>query len=92
MRLVLAVPVVVACALGLGGCRGGDRVALPVATPAVAPPSASAPAVSTRSGAVRSGSAATGAAADPLAGIESEVDAVERDLDADADSGPAPRR
>ena len=72
MRLVLAVPVVLACALGLGGCRGGDRVALPVATPAVAP--------------------STGSAADPLAGIESEVDAVERDLNADAESGPAPRR
>jgi len=73
MRRVLAVPVVVVCALGLGGCRGGDQVAPPVATPAVAP-------------------SAAGSAADPLAGIESEVDAVERDLNADADAGPAPLR
>lgn len=63
------VPVVVLCALGLGGCRGADRAALPAAP-------------------------ATATAGDPLAGIEYEVDAVERDLDsdADADAGPMLRR
>jgi hypothetical protein len=30
----------------------------------------------------------SGASADPLAGIEHEVDAVERDVDSDADTGP----
>ena len=63
MRVLVAVPVVVACVLGLGGCRDGDHAA-PPATPVVAP-----------------------SAADPLAGIEAQVDAVERDVDSDAVPG-----
>jgi hypothetical protein len=89
-RVLVVLPVVVACVLGLGGCRGGgDRAALPeVSTPAVHPPTVSTVAASTP--AVRSGSGA--AAGDPLAGIESEVDAVERDVDSDSDAGSAPGR
>jgi hypothetical protein len=66
LAAVVAVPVVVAGVLGLGGCRGAERAALP------APRSTDVPA--------RAGPAA----ADPLAGIESEVDAVERDVDSDS--------
>ena len=65
MRVLVAVPVVVACVLGLGGCRGGDRAA-PPAAPVVA---------------------SSAAAADPLAGIEAQVDAVQRDVDSDAVPG-----
>ena len=67
MRVLVAVPVVVACVLGLGGCRGGDRAAPPAAP--VVP------------------SAVSAFAADPLAGIEAQVDAVERDVDSDAVPG-----
>jgi hypothetical protein len=74
-RVLVVLPVLVACVLGLGGCRGGDRAALP----AVSTPAASTPA--------RSGAAA-GTTGDPLAGIESEVAAVERDVDSDAGSAP----
>jgi hypothetical protein len=86
-RVLVVLPVVVACVLGLGGCRGGgDRAALPeVSTPAVHPPAVSTAAASTP--AARSGAGAA-AAGDPLAGIESEVDAVERDVDSDAGSAP----
>ena len=66
MRVLVAVPVVVTCVLGLGGCRGDDRAA-PPAAPVVASSAASA--------------------ADPLAGIEAQVDAVERDVDSDAVPG-----
>jgi hypothetical protein len=77
-RALVVLPVLVACVLGLGGCRAGDRAALPaVSTPAASPPAAAA----------RSGAAA-GTTGDPLAGIESEVAAVERDVDSDAGSAP----
>jgi hypothetical protein len=93
-RVLVAIPVVAACALGLGGCRGGDRAALPAA-PAVSTPALSTPAA-TPAVAAGSGARAHAAAGDPLAGIESEVDAVERDVSSDAGSGsavgPAPRR
>ena len=68
MRVLVAVPVVVTCVLGLGACRGDDRAA-PPAAPVVA------------------SSAASASAADPLAGIEAQVDAVERDVDSDAVPG-----
>jgi len=80
-RLLAMVPLVVVCALGLGGCRGGGPTALPAASTPAAPRAA-----------------AVAPADDPLAGIESEVAAVERDVDVDARSdagsapGPAPRR
>ena len=85
-RGLVVLPVVVACVLGLGGCRGGGDRALPeVSTPAVHPPAVSTAAASTP--AARSGAGAA-AAGDPLAGIESEVDGVERDVDSDAGSAP----
>ena len=80
-RLLATVPLVVVCALGLGGCRGGGATALPAASTPAAPRSA-----------------AVVPAGDPLAGIESEVAAVERDVEVDARSdggsapGPAPLR
>ena len=77
-RVLVVLPVLVACVLGLGGCRGADRTA----PPAVSTPAASTPAAAARS------AAAAGTAGDPLAGIESEVDAVERDVDSDAGSAP----
>jgi hypothetical protein len=61
-RALVALSVVLAV-LGLGGCRGADRAALPAPTPAGA-----------------------AASADPLAGIEHEVDSVERDVDSDSDA------
>jgi hypothetical protein len=71
-RVLVVVPLVVLGVLGLGGCRGADRAALPAPQSAAVPRSAAS-------------------AADPLAGIESSVDAVERDVDADsrADAGSA---
>ncbi len=65
----LLVLIVVVAALVLGGCRSADR-ALTTA------PATGSPAVV--SDGARSGSA------DPLADVEATVDAVERDLDADA--------
>jgi hypothetical protein len=75
-HVLVVVPMVVLGVLGLGGCRGADRAALP--TPQPAPQSAAVPRFAA-------------SAADPLAGIESSVDAVERDVDADsrADAGSA---
>ena len=68
-RPALVVLTVAAAALVLGGCRTADR-ALTTA------PATGSPAVV--SDGARSGSA------DPLAYVEATVDAVERDLDADA--------
>jgi hypothetical protein len=72
-RVLVVVPVAVLGVLGLGGCRGADRAALPAPAPRSAP-------------------AASGSAADPLAGIESTVDVVERDVDADSRSDSAAGR
>ena len=71
IRVLVVVPVVVLGVLGLSGCRGADRAALPAPTLQPVP-------------ALRSAPAASGSPADPLAGIESTVDAVERDVDADS--------
>ena len=104
-RLVLVtVPVVVLCALGLGGCQGGERAALPAgptvsASPGPASPGPASPGSTSATARPGSGAAASpGSAGDPLAGIESAVDAVERDVGSDADSdagsggGSAPGR
>ena len=77
-RILGTVVVVVACMVGLAGCRGGERAA-----PASVGPAAVAPAGSGRGAPVRTDTG-TGTAGDPLAGIEAQVDAVERDVDADA--------
>jgi hypothetical protein len=61
---VLVALSVLLAVLGLGGCRGADRAALPAPT-----------------------SAGAAASTDPLAGIEHEVDSVERDVNSDADTG-----
>jgi hypothetical protein len=65
-RALVALSVLLAV-LGLAGCRGAERGALPAST-----------------------SSGAAASADPLAGIEHEVDSVERDVDSDAnpDTGP----
>ena len=73
--MLVVVPAVLVATLGLGACRGAERSALP------------ASGVSSPSPAARVGSGASGSSADPLAGIESTVDSVERDVDSDARDG-----
>jgi hypothetical protein len=68
-RPTLVVLTVAVAALVLGGCRPADRA--PTTAPATGSPAVV-------SDGARSGSA------DPLADVEDTVDAVERDLDADA--------
>ena len=85
-RSVRALLVVSVATLGLlGGCRRADRAALPASEPRTTPV-VTAPVMTGAgaTGAGASGYGATGYGSDPLAAIESTVDAVERDVDGDA--------
>jgi hypothetical protein len=79
-RILGAAVVVIPCAVGLlaglAGCRGGEREAPAAVGPATVAPAGSGPGAAARTDA--------GTAGDPLAGIEAQVDAVERDVEADA--------
>lgn len=70
LRGAVVVSLAVLSVLGPAGCRAGERVA--------------APAVTTSTPVARSAPSGTAASADPLADVEASVDAVARDLDADA--------
>jgi hypothetical protein len=69
-RALIAVPVLVAAAIGLAGCQEAERAAPAQGSSGGSSPHASGPA----------------ATSDPLAGVEATVDTVERDVDSDADA------
>jgi hypothetical protein len=75
VHALVAVPVLLTAVLGLAGCRGAERAALPA-------PAASSPAPASGPGRASGSVASTG----PLADVEATVDAIEHDVDSDSGS------